>query len=53
LGSNWRYLYGLILIPRVVRDMVYDFIAKRRYRCFGKREFCIAPAAEYKERFLE
>jgi predicted DCC family thiol-disulfide oxidoreductase YuxK len=39
LGRGWRFLAGaLVVIPRPVRDLVYDFIARIRYRVFGKRE---------------
>ena len=53
LGGGWQLLYPLIIIPRFIRDMVYDFIAKHRYKCFGKNETCIVPLPEYKDRFLE
>jgi predicted DCC family thiol-disulfide oxidoreductase YuxK len=39
LGGGWKALAGaLALIPRVVRDATYDFIARVRYRIFGKRD---------------
>ena len=53
LNSVWRYLYILIIIPRFMRDMVYDFIAKRRYKWYGKSETCMVPTPELQERFLE
>jgi predicted DCC family thiol-disulfide oxidoreductase YuxK len=53
LGGGWQLLYVLIIIPRFLRDMVYDFIAKRRYKCFGKRATCMVPTPEYQERFLD
>ena len=53
LGGGWRLLYLLIIIPRFIRDLVYNFIAKHRYKCFGKNETCMVPMPEYKERFLE
>ena len=53
LGGGWLLLFSLIIIPRFLRDLVYDIIAKRRYRYFGKRESCMIPSLEYRERFLE
>ncbi|HZK94854.1 MAG TPA: thiol-disulfide oxidoreductase DCC family protein [Prolixibacteraceae bacterium] len=53
LGGGWRLLYFFIIFPRFLRDMVYDFIAKWRYKWFGKREECIVPAPKYSDRFLE
>lgn len=53
LGGGWRLLYSFIIFPRFLRDMVYDFIAKWRYKWFGKREECIVPAPKYSDRFLE
>jgi len=53
LGGGWLLLYGLIIIPRFLRDWGYDFIAKRRYRLFGKRASCMIPSPEDRARFLE
>jgi predicted DCC family thiol-disulfide oxidoreductase YuxK len=48
-----KALYALIVIPGFIRQPVYKFIAKNRYKWFGKREECIIPSPEVKERFLE
>ena len=53
LGGVWRLLYGLIIIPIPMRDFFYTWIAKNRYRWFGKRETCMIPTSELRERFLE
>lgn len=53
LGGGWRLLYGLIAVPRFVRDAVYDWIAGGRYRWFGKNEACLVPTDEIRSRFLE
>lgn len=52
LGKLWRLLYVFILIPRPLRDKIYNVIAKSRYTIFGKSESCMIPTAEYKSRFL-
>ena len=45
-------LYGLIIVPRFIRDGVYKIIARRRYKWFGKKEECMVPADNLKKRFL-
>ena len=50
--SAWRWLYGFRILPRVVRDFVYKIIASNRYRMFGKRDSCMLPTPELKDRFL-
>lgn len=47
-----KWLYVLILVPRVVRDGCYRWFAKRRYRFFGKQDACMIPSKEVRERFL-
>ena len=53
LGGIWIVPYVLIVIPRSIRDLVYDFVAKNRYRWFGRREVCRIPTAEERRRFLD
>jgi predicted DCC family thiol-disulfide oxidoreductase YuxK len=53
LKGLWPLLYLFILIPPFIRDAVYDFIARNRYKWFGKTEACRVPTPELKERFLE
>lgn len=53
LRYPWPLLYALILVPRGLRDAVYQFVAKHRYGWFGKDETCLVPTRELKERFLE
>jgi predicted DCC family thiol-disulfide oxidoreductase YuxK len=52
LGWPWKLAYALIVVPRFVRDAVYDWVAKRRYAWFGKKETCLVPTPELRERFL-
>ncbi|MBR0668439.1 DUF393 domain-containing protein [Roseomonas hellenica] len=52
MRAPWRWLMALRLVPRPLRDVVYRFVARRRYRWFGRRENCtIVPAGE-RERFI-
>lgn len=48
-----KLLYAFIIIPAFIRNFVYDFIAKNRYRWFGKKESCMIPTAWLMERFLK
>lgn len=53
LGGAWSLLATLLwLIPRPVRDLGYNAIARNRYRLFGKKETCRLPTAEERSRFL-
>lgn len=53
LPGAWPLLYGFIIVPPFIRNAVYDFIARNRYRWFGKKEACMVPTPELKSRFLE
>jgi predicted DCC family thiol-disulfide oxidoreductase YuxK len=52
LGGWWKWLYVFIIIPRPVRNTVYRWVAKHRYRLFGKRDTCMLPTPEMRKRFL-
>lgn len=52
LGGIWSALYWLILIPPFLRDLLYRFIATRRYKWFGKRDTCMVPEQEWKYKFI-
>jgi predicted DCC family thiol-disulfide oxidoreductase YuxK len=47
-----NFLYAFIIIPAFIRDAVYNFVAGNRYRWFGKKETCLLPAPEVKDRFI-
>ena len=53
IGGIWRLLSVVVIIPRPIRDFLYDFIARRRYRWFGKRDQCRIPTPQERERFLD
>ena len=53
LDGLWPLLSALLVIPRPLRDAVYDWIGKRRYRMFGKRAACWKPQPELADRFLD
>lgn len=53
LSGMWPLLYVFIIVPRFIRDAVYGFVARNRYKWFGKRDSCWLPKPEWKERFLD
>lgn len=53
LGWLWPLLYLLIIVPRPLRDMVYHWVARNRYKWFGKKDQCMIPTPEIQERFLD
>ena len=52
LSGPVRLLYGFIIVPPFIRDAVYNFIAKNRYKWFGKKDSCMIPTPGLKNRFL-
>ena len=53
LGGGWSLLYGFIIFPAFIRDAVYNWVSKNRYKWFGKKDECMIPTAELKARFLD
>lgn len=53
LGGIWKLFFVCKALPRPVRDGFYNIIAKRRYKLFGKRETCMVPTPELKDRFVD
>ncbi|GGA15160.1 hypothetical protein GCM10008018_69960 [Paenibacillus marchantiophytorum] len=53
LRGAWPAAYAAILIPAPLRNLVYGFIARNRYRWFGQTEQCMLPTPAYKQRFLD
>ena len=53
LGRGWNLFYMFIIIPPFIRDTVYNMIAKYRYKWFGKKDLCMVPGPEVRERFIE
>ena len=53
LKSPWSFLSSLgFIVPKFIRDWVYNQIAVNRYQWFGKRDFCMVPTEKLKARFL-
>ena len=52
LDSWQKHLIFLAVVPRSLRDLVYRFNARNRYKWFGRREKCMIPTTELSKRFL-
>jgi len=52
LTGLWPLMYGFIIVPKFIRDFIYKWVAKNRYKWFGKREQCMIPTQGLKNRFL-
>ena len=48
----WSWVRVLRIVPRIVRDAVYDLLARNRYRMFGRTETCLLPTPELSRHFL-
>ena len=49
----WRFIRVGVIVPRPVRDLMYDGIARSRYRIFGRYEQCMIPGPELRKRFVD
>jgi predicted DCC family thiol-disulfide oxidoreductase YuxK len=52
IGGGWKWFYVFMVIPRPIRDFVYNMIARSRYRIFGKRDTCMVPTPDLQDRFV-
>jgi predicted DCC family thiol-disulfide oxidoreductase YuxK len=53
LGGAWSMLYGFVLVPRFMRDGIYDFVARHRYGWFGRRTSCRVLTDDIVDRFVQ
>jgi predicted DCC family thiol-disulfide oxidoreductase YuxK len=53
LDSSWRAASVLRLVPRSLRDLGYDLVARTRYRLFGRYDTCPLPDPRHRARFLD
>ena len=52
LTGLWPLLYSFIIIPHFIRDGIYKWIAKNRYKWFGQKNECMIPTPELQAKFL-
>ena len=53
LGGVWRLASVGKILPRGLRNVIYDFVAGNRYRVFGKYDSCMLPSPEQRAKFLD
>lgn len=53
LGFPQSLMGAFFIIPPFIRNWVYDYIAKNRYKWYGKKDACMIPTPELKSKFLE
>ena len=53
LDGLWPLFYVFIIVPKPLRDMVYNLIGRNRYKWFGKKDSCMIPTPEVRDRFLD
>lgn len=52
LNGIWPMFYAFIIVPPFIRDFVYNWISRNRYRWFGRRDECMIPTPDLKARFI-
>lgn len=52
LGFPWNLLWAFMIVPAVIRNAIYDWVARNRYRWFGKMDACMVPDADMRGKFL-
>lgn len=53
LDGAWKLGGVFSIVPKFIRDAVYDWVAKNRYKWYGKKDVCWIPEPRWKARFLE
>ena len=53
LGFPTNILSIFLIVPPIIRNVVYDYIAKNRYKWYGKKDHCMIPTPELKSKFLQ
>ncbi len=53
LGGFWKLMNIFFILPTGFRNLVYNYIAKNRYKWYGKKESCMIPTPELKAKFLD
>jgi predicted DCC family thiol-disulfide oxidoreductase YuxK len=51
IGGFWKLSFVFMIIPPPVRDMIYDLVARSRYRLFGRSDSCMLPTPDQQKRF--
>lgn len=52
LGGAYPLFYGFMIIPNFIRNWIYDYVARNRYKWYGKKDNCMIPTPELRSKFL-
>jgi predicted DCC family thiol-disulfide oxidoreductase YuxK len=52
LSNPWKLTSVFLILPNSLRDKMYNYVAKNRYKWFGKRDSCMLPPPHIRKRFL-
>lgn len=52
LSGGYPLLYAFMIVPNFIRNWVYDFIARNRYKWYGRKDQCMIPTPELQAKFL-
>jgi len=52
LNGIYSWGYAFIIVPRFIRDPIYNFISEHRYKIFGRQDHCMIPTPEMRAKFL-
>jgi predicted DCC family thiol-disulfide oxidoreductase YuxK len=52
LGTLWPAMMAFMIVPKFIRNAVYDLVAKNRYKWFGKKDTCMIPTPDVRNRFI-
>ena len=52
LGGFYTLMKGFLILPASINNVVYDFVARNRYKWYGKKDNCMIPTPELKTKFL-
>jgi predicted DCC family thiol-disulfide oxidoreductase YuxK len=53
LDWPWKATRLMRAVPKLVRDLAYEIVARNRYRMFGRYDHCVIPSPEFRSRFLD
>lgn len=53
LGFPWKIAAVFYILPSAFRNALYNFIAKNRYHWYGKKDSCMIPTPELRDRFMD
>jgi predicted DCC family thiol-disulfide oxidoreductase YuxK len=53
LNALYPLLFAFIIVPPFIRNAVYDYIARNRYKWYGKKDSCMIPSPETRKRFVD